>query len=187
MNPYYLIASLPMLQFGAPPPLPMAEFLEACGRVLPPAQATEAAAVLCGAGKTAFARRHAAMESALVGQCARLRAAARGEPGPASAADGVPDLTQQALVQEAFTAPDPKERERRLDALRWRWLEEEARRESFSLSAALAYGLQLQIAERWAARTEDAGQRRLEQQLERLLQPVHALRFEVLAGKGGEA
>jgi len=62
----------------------------------------------------------------------------------------------------ALPAGDRFESERRLDALRWGFLDEMAVKQPFGVEAVLAHAGRLAILERWAALTPELGRARLE-------------------------
>jgi hypothetical protein len=63
----------------------------------------------------------------------------------------------QLGVTEAFLAPDPLQREKALDLLRWRILDDLAGLNPFSLEAVFSYGLRLRLVWRWAGFKADEG------------------------------
>lgn len=65
--------------------------------------------------------------------------------------DYVPELMQ--IVQEA----DPVQKERRIDTLRWLWLENETFQEPFDINAVYAYLLKVQMLERWTMLDPERG------------------------------
>ena len=61
-------------------------------------------------------------------------------------------------VKAASKVEDLYERERRIDALRFAWLEERTRMISFSLENVLAYYLMAQMLNRWTVLTPEKGE-----------------------------
>ncbi len=170
MNHWYLVASLPSLVLGAEPPLSLAAFRVLCGEHLPDDDLRELDAVLAGDAVTtdcAFARAWRNTTLRIQDECAVLRAVRLGiDATPWRIDIGVPDATLIGAVRDAMQQPDPRSRELQLDTLRWRLLDDLARAEPFGLATVLAFGLRLQIAARWTARTEAAGQERLARHLD---------------------
>lgn len=175
MNHWYLVASLPSLVLGMEPPLSPATFRVLCGEHLPEADLRELDAVLAdsasaGGGSSAFARAWHEISARIADEAAVQRSARLGiDAGPWRTDIGVPDATLAGSVRDALQQPDPRSRELQLDTLRWRLLEELAQATPFGTSAVLAYGLRLQIATRWAQRTEAAGRQRLAAHLDGIL------------------
>jgi hypothetical protein len=168
---YYLVASLPALALGSPPPLSPAQFRVLCAEHLEPSHLAELDLFLAGAGQSPFARRWRQIEVAIRNTVARGRAATRGLDGERCVVPGNDlDLGLRRAVQDAIAAADPKARERALDEIAWRELAQLAFLTPFALPAVLAYGLQLALCARWAARTQEAGRARLLAQVDTMLQ-----------------
>lgn len=165
MTFYYLIASLPALSLGAPPPMTVAGLLEDVRRVADPEAAAELAALVAddaSSARSSLAARWRAAQTQLGNALARTRAA-RLDVDPAAYLrphEGFSNYLEMAVL-DACAKPNPLERELSLDRFRWSLLEEWAREQPFGLDALLAYGLKLKLAERWAALTDEAGRTRL--------------------------
>jgi len=159
MNLYYLIASLPALEMEHAPALAPDAFAALCREHLAPAEAEAAAALAEGRDSDhPYARAWRNTETLLRNAAARQRALRRGADAalhqrPASGCD----LRLERAVEEAFQAPDPLQRERRLDTLRWRLAEELQGLDPLGVRVVLAYALKLRFAGRWAGRTPEAG------------------------------
>ncbi len=159
MSLYYLIASLPALEMERAPALAPDAFAALCREHLAPAEAEAAAALAEGRDSDhpyASAWRNA--ETLLRNAAARQRALRRGADAarhqrPASGCD----IRIERAVEEAFQAPDPLQRERQLDTLRWRLAEELQGLDPLDVRVVLAYALKLRLAGRWAAQTPAAG------------------------------
>ena len=67
-----------------------------------------------------------------------------------------------------YDTPDPVERERKLDLLKWDWLEEHTFFHYFSMERLLALLLKLDIVERWAAIDPKRGGHMFRELVERL-------------------
>lgn len=153
-NYYYFCSQLPALQPGAVPPFTLAEFDERVAGILPPADFSYVSR--CGfppdrgadlpAGSVGAAYR--SWEFALRGEIARLRVA----EGHGDAIDLPPETDAFADIREqiggAASAPNPLERERRVDQLRWRRLDELAFGHEFTVEAVACYRLRLAILEK---------------------------------------
>ncbi|MEZ5963700.1 MAG: DUF2764 family protein [Planctomycetota bacterium] len=171
MSYYYLVASLPAIVPGAAPPMSPASFRVLCSEHLEPRHLHELDAVLAGGGTSDFARQWQRQQTTLAHLCARERAARYGVDAASLPAPlGVPDLALVRAAQDALAATDPKARELALDALRLATLDHLAFATPFELGAVLAYALRLQIAARWAERTEATGRAELGRHVDVLLQ-----------------
>jgi hypothetical protein len=173
MSYEYLVASLPMLFPGDPPPFGVADFLFRCSGVLSPEHLRTLEHLL--AGRTgeddhAAARDWAARDTQLRNAVAQARATAwQADAKPHLRPHPGFDGLVRDGVEDALTKPTPLERERALDRCRWRILDEIALRDPFGMGTVVAFAMKLQIAGRWAALTVDAGQAALESRLEAAL------------------
>ena len=159
----YLLSSLPMLHFGAKPPVSFEVFQAACRGLV----SDEESALLEAAGRRELSpfpffaageekgrcpllRAWVSFERMLRNELAKVRAGRlhqdatgylRGEE-PAE-----PLLTHVAV--NAMRQPDILEAERMLDARRWEWLEAQSLGHYFDADALMIYALKLLILERW--------------------------------------
>lgn len=166
MNHYYLVASLPMLFLGRPPPFTLERFRALCREQLGAADLAVLDDLLDreGAGKAhPFVRAWRESEVRLRNATARARAARTGrEVAPYLRPAVGFDVYAEQVVGEAFRRGTPLEREMELDRLRWTILEDLAAGQPFTLTAVLAYALKLRLVERWQAWDEQAGRARVE-------------------------
>lgn len=165
---YYLSASLPLLVFGDPPPLSAAAFLERCAEHLEPAHFSVMSLLLAGepVGHP-FGEAWMDADTDIRNAAARARAT-RLNRDAAPMLRGQKDIRVfvRDAVAEAFAAATPLDRERALDRLRWRLLDELAGFDPFAPEAMFAYGLKLRLAEKWARLDGDAGRRALDAAVE---------------------
>lgn len=165
MSYYYFVASLPALVLGAPPPWTSAQFESDAARLLPPDAAAQLRAM--GEGRDvpgdAFVARWRDHETQLRNAVARTRAARLGmDAAPHIRPHGGFSASLEMAVVDAYAKPNPLERELALDRCRWQFLDDAARPAPFGFPALQAYALKLRMAERWAAMTDEAGRRRLQ-------------------------
>lgn len=182
MNYYYLVASLPSLQLSAEPPMTMAALRALCEEQLTQSDLRELDALLSGDGvaltRSRFGARCAARMQSIRVACAIARAERRSRDASVLPSDeGASDSGLQSEVRDAFAAANPMERERRLDAIRWRFLEREAEQEPFAAAAVFSYALRLRILLSWVARTAEAGNAALDGQKQRMLVGFDNLEF----------
>ena len=167
MNYYFLVASLPMLAFGSPPPLAEPAFLERCREQLTPDDWAVLTAVWERDGEGAthpFVTAWRDRETQLRNAVARQRGARIGrDPQPYLRPAAGLDMRLAARVVDAFARPTPLDREMDIDRVRWDMLEELAGLNPFSLHAVLAYAARLRIAARWSRMETDAGRRRMDE------------------------
>ena len=167
----YLLASLPTPRLGDVPDLTIVAFLEACGRVLdaprlaslgraarvaPPRFAAPRAAP---AAERTWSELAAYVDDAVV----RVRAGRMSrDPDPFLRNPPGLRIDVQEAVARAFAAPHPGLRERALDELRWRLVDEGARSAPDGFAALFARAVHLRLAWRWATWDAEAGWRTLE-------------------------
>lgn len=63
---------------------------------------------------------------------------------------------------------DPVEKERKIDALKWEWIEDETFLKNFDINALYAYLLKVEMLERWEMLDPEFGKQRFEQIVENL-------------------
>jgi len=161
----YLAASLPTLVFGVPPPYGVAEFRARCEGVLSRADLAFLDALIAGvpAPGCRFVAEWQARETQLRNGVVRARAAHLGlEARPYQHDHAGWDMSVAKAVSDAFSKPNPLERELELDRCRWRTAEDLSRFTPFGVEAVLSFAVRLGIAERWAGLAEDAGIQRVE-------------------------
>ena len=175
MNYYDVMASVPTLSMGAPPPLSPATFMRSCEGRMTTRDGREFQAFAAGefdACRTAFARKWAGFENTLTRKLADLRAT-RWELDAGSYAylqDGGGDETYiDHIIAEATAKSNPRQRERVLDRARWQELDNLIVQTPFGLAAVLATFVKLRIMTRWYAIHRDKGARRLAAVMDGLL------------------
>lgn len=166
MSYQYVIASLPMLFFGDPPPVRSAEWRRQMQGVLTDADLVCVDAFREGQPITGspFADQWQAKETQLCNAIARARAARLGVEVHSRLQEHAGyDMSIEDAVTDAFTKQNPLECEKEIDRCRWHIAEELAWPEPFGLATILAFAIKLRIAERWAGLRDDAGQQAVEQ------------------------
>jgi hypothetical protein len=164
MNLDYFISSLPMLLPGQAPGIAPESFRAACAAQLDRDLGAAACALLDGGpSEHPFAREWRDRETILRNAVARRRAARRGADaqGTQRPARGS-DVRIEHGVAAAFEQPDPLQRERALDRLRWSALEELQGNQPLAAAVVLAYAVKLRILDRWSRLDAAAGAQRLE-------------------------
>ena len=169
---FYLVSSLPHLELGQTPPMSSEEFLEHCRDWM------TAAAWNALHGVSLLPREHPCCNAERQWHHweTYLRNAVAGERGNALGVDEKQWQRYEADVfpgmggeiDECIAAAEPVECEKMLDQLRWRFLDGLIVGHEFDMDRLVVYRLQLLIAEKWAAFSEEAGRACLED-LERAL------------------
>lgn len=175
-NCYYFCSQLPYLQFDAPPPFSLKSFDRqvvdimsekqakvVVNAVFPVSEAINAPAI----GLYSLYR---SWDRALLGEIARSRmvtAETTEVPEEMPEEVGTVPLLNEA-VASAASAPNPMERERRVDALRWDKINELAVGRDFTLDALVAYRLKLAILNKHYNYNEEDGQINLKSAIEKI-------------------
>ncbi len=162
---YYLVASLPMLTFGGKPPFSSSRYLFSSQGILTKPHEDELRALLAGdpiEHPTDFTRSWISLETQLRNAVAKYRGSKTGiESKPYLKQYGEHSVRVQEEIAEALAKQNPLERERELDRIRWSILDDLAAKNRYGIDDVFAYGLQLQILERWTAMTDEAGWRKV--------------------------
>jgi len=142
----YLIASLPMLHFGAKPPLSMEKFFSMCAELI----SAEDLEALKGRLKDEAEGRYHDFETALRNELVRIRAQRkRLDASEFLRRDGYADQWISHIAAGACRNPSVMDRERMLDLERWRFLDELSIGHYFDLEILIIYARKLSILERW--------------------------------------
>lgn len=157
---YSLISSLPALKMTEDPSISSQEFLDNASTFMTDGELAVLSAVslLPQEDKifpeNSFSGKYQAWEKALRHSILRLRTAKRKDLSSVSSVnrETVFDCDADAAAVRAYSAADPLERERLLDAARWEKASELTLLHQFDLDVLCAYYLQLQLAEKWARR-----------------------------------
>ncbi|MFT5123866.1 MAG: hypothetical protein ACI9TH_000758 [Kiritimatiellia bacterium] len=173
MNYYDIIAAVPALAFGMPPPMTLEAFIQTCEGRMPSGDEAELAHFVAGdfhACRSDFSRNWASVEQSLRNEVAGLRAARwKVDPAPyAQYGQGYDSFIDRTVV-DAYTKSNPREREQVLDQARWHVLEDLVVPTPFGLAAILATGEKLRIMNRWSRLREDKGWERLDEAINTLL------------------
>ncbi|MBP7829605.1 MAG: DUF2764 family protein [Kiritimatiellae bacterium] len=172
MKPYYLVASLPTLVLGDPLPLDAEAFRAACANMLDDSEMAELTLMLedrVDEASSGFAKAWLNADRQLRNAVARVRAGRRSAEVRSFLREHEGyDVGIEKAVTDAYTRPDPLERELFLDRYRWQRLDDLAREEPFGFAAVLAYALKLRLSARWAGLNDEAGAARLTELLKEL-------------------
>jgi hypothetical protein len=164
---YYLVASLPSLVIGEPPPFDSASLSARFANVLSKEDVEELQRVVDGRvedGASGFSKRWTDTETQIRNAIVRIRAAKYTmEPGQSLRSHAGYDMSIEKNVVDAYAKANPLERELALDYFRWGRLDDLTRDDPFGFGAVLAFAVRLKMAERWAGLTEQEGLRRVDE------------------------
>lgn len=161
---FFLCASLPELRFGQDPGMGVAEFDSLCAGQMNARTLEELKLGSLKTGKEpdpaeklpAVYAAYAAFERDLRNRIAELRAGKK----QTETAGHAPDEIDDALA-DAAEAPDPLERTRRVDRIRWRRLDELETGKEFTFGELCVYRLRLEIFDRYRRRSAETGRANL--------------------------
>ena len=181
---YYLVSSLPLLKLGDSPLLTSERFLEMCAGevsaeeldILREMSVVPRSDESCSEVERAWSE----WDTCIRNELARYRA---GELGVAvdeyvrDENDVFP--TDRKQLEEILATRDPAARERALDDLRWRRLDDLETGHPFDFDALILYRLRLLLAEKWAEQDRERGGRNLGRLVESGLQQADEHRTSV--------
>lgn len=162
MSYFYLIASLPSLDFGQPP-ITEDAFLTRCDAELSPrdfrsVQQLNQHPFPSNDASHSFARAWRDHEIQIRNGIAKIRAAKRHMDASRLVHTHAAYTTQiDEAIENAWTQPTPLEREKALDQLRWHLLENLQGSDPFSFKVLLSYTVKRRIAQRWTSMDTDEG------------------------------
>ncbi|MDD2702483.1 MAG: DUF2764 family protein [Candidatus Omnitrophica bacterium] len=154
-NYYYLIASLPMLHFGAKPPFLFEQFLRQCSDLIPAKD--YAVLTLCGGDilleeKQDFPllKEWLRFETALRNELVKIRAVRRKvEAARYLRRDGYSETALYHIAMNSHRIAALIDSEKFLDQERWKKLDELSMGHYFDMEALVVYALKLNIILRW--------------------------------------
>jgi hypothetical protein len=150
-NAIYLVASLPMLQFGEPPPFKSEDFRFRCQGILSDTELADLDAILNGIpGSHPFVVAYEACESQIRNATARARSIQWGSEARFTERmhPGF-DVALSKRVVDALGKPNPLEREEELARTRWWVADQLVGCGEFSMAHVYAFAVKLMINERF--------------------------------------
>ena len=163
-NYYYLVASLPTVEFGMSPPCSTKEFLQRCQGQLSSSDLATIEKILLSDEGHAHLDNHilkhwAEFNHNFRNEMAYVRAVERGkDPSLYLRGSRASDSFYAAVVTEASQSPDPLTCEKVFDQNRWQYLDELSRFHYFDMEWMIVYALKLKILERYEAIASPQGQ-----------------------------
>lgn len=158
-NAIYMVASLPLMQFGEQPPFKLEEFRFRCQGVLSDTELADFDAILQGEpGNHPFGIMYHACETQIRNATAKNRALQWGSEARFTERmhPGF-DVALSRMVSDALGRNTPLEREEELDKARWWVAEQIAGIGDFSMAHVYAFAIQLKINERYASFDTEIG------------------------------
>lgn len=177
---HYLVSSLPMLMPDMEPVMNLEDFMDQCSDWLPASQMAQLEATgLVPDAESAFPAGCASAlwndwETNLRNRMASNRAAASGQDAESNLHEEIDVYGEiEQGIQEAWAQNDPLEREKILDKLRWRFLDDLEGSHIFDFDAVCIYKLKLLIREKWTPRTVQTGRTSLDETVTAIEQGVN--------------
>ena len=166
---YYLVSSLPMLEFGGKIPVPYGEFLNRCHGQLDATDMKIIERARIGAfedisDKCRVLKEWKEFETDIRNEIVRYRAAKFSkDPARYIRGDGYPNPFVAGFAHWAVNQDSPLEAELYLDRVRWNRIEELEKGHYFYIESLIAYALKLQILERWQTINKEGGMQVLQE------------------------
>ena len=160
---YYLIASLPMLEFGAKPPMSYVDFLKRCRGQLCSDDMRIIGKVKTGPSEAAGESRGVLKEwkdfdIALRNEIAKQRALKlTRDPLKYIRGEDYSNPFESVFAHWAVSQDSPIRAELYLDRVRWEKIEEFSKGHYFDIGFLIGYALKLQILERWQNINKESG------------------------------
>ncbi len=171
MSYYYLIASLPALEIGQTP-MSADAFDMRCQSELSPrdfqtVQSLNNIPFPQDAARNTFVNAWNNQETQLRNAVAKVRASKRrADVSHVLRPHGGFSTLIENMVENVWAQKNPLERERGLDQLRWKLVEELQGPDPFSFKVVLSYAVKRKIAERWSLMDADAGWQKAQEAIE---------------------
>ncbi len=167
---HYLVSSLPMLMPDMEPVMNLEEFMDQCSDWLTvPQMARLEATGLVPASDFVFPAGSASAlwndwETNLRNRLAANRVAGSGQDAESILHEEIDVYGEiEQGIQEAWAQNDPLEREKILDRIRWRFLDDLENGHLFDFDVICIYKLKLLIREKWTPRTVQTGRTSLDE------------------------
>jgi hypothetical protein len=171
---YYILSSLPMLRKDGPPPITSDYFLYSCAQMIPEKTVKQLSSLkLLPVKETSFGRSSSAVkwyqwETDMRSRLAKFRAVSLGRELKHHGND-TSDIDRS--IEEIFSVPNPAEREKMLDNLRWKALEDLEFGHNFDFDSLCIYKIKLMLLEKWVGKDQKKGFENLDAILNRMEKP----------------
>ncbi|HBC87426.1 MAG TPA: hypothetical protein DCZ94_10765 [Lentisphaeria bacterium] len=159
---YYLLSSLPLLRKGEQPPITSEYLLSSCSQMLGPKTADWLMQVKLFPekenpfGKSSAVNKWYIWEKELRNRLAKFRALRlEREYGNGENGNSIADIDRS--IEEILSTSNPLEREKLLDALRWRALDGFEFGHDFDFDLLCIYRIKLLLLEKWIGREQRKG------------------------------
>ncbi len=172
---YYILSSLPMLRKEGPPPISSDFFLYSCAQMVPEKTVKQLSGLkLLPEKENPFGRSSSAVkwyqwETDMRIKLAKFRAVSLGREQKNSQGSEFSDIDRS--IEEILSVPNPAEREKMLDGLRWKALEDLEFGHNFDFDSLCIYKIKLMLLEKWVGKDQRKGLENLDATLNRIEKP----------------
>jgi len=169
---YYILSSLPMLRKGGPPPITSDYFLYSCAQMISEKTVAQLSSLkLLPEKETALGRSSSAVkwyqwETDMRIRLAKFRAVSLGRE---QKGNGASDIDRS--IEEVLSVPNPAEREKMLDSLRWKALDDLEFGHNFDFDSLCIYKIKLMLLEKWVGKDQRKGLENLDAILNKIEKP----------------
>jgi len=174
---YYLISSLSMPVLGEKLPQTLESFMDSCSNWLPDSEYRELEKISLipdyeRLSKNKLVNQWKNWETCLRNRFAKIRSDNL-QKNASTFLQEEKDVFSEIDkgVQEAYSAENPMLKEKALDKLRWKELDNMESGNKFNLAILCIYKLRLMLSEKWIARESEQGERNLEATLLKFYSP----------------
>ena len=175
---YYILSSLPMLRKEGPPPITSEYFLHSCSEMIPEKTVKRLSGLKllpekeADFGRSSSAAKWYQWETDMRARLAKFRAVSLGREQKLQG-DGLSDIDRR--IEEILSVPNPAEREKMLDGLRWKALDDLEFGHNFDFDSLCIYKIKLMLLEKWVGRDQRKGLENLDAILNRIEKPEIAV------------
>jgi hypothetical protein len=175
---YYILSSLPMLRKEGPPPLTSDYFLHSCSEMIPEKTVKQLSSLkLLPDKETPLGRFSSAVkwykwETDMRTKLAKFRAVSHGREQKHQGND-FSDIDRR--IEEILSVPNPAERERMLDSLRWKALDDLEFGHNFDFDNLCIYKIKLMLLEKWVGKDQRKGLENLDAIINKIKNPEIAV------------
>ena len=172
---YYILSSLPMLRKEGPPPITSDYFLHCCSEMISEKAVAQLASLkLLPEKKPPFGHSSSAVkwyqwETDMRIRLAKFRAVSLGREQKNSQGNGASDIDRS--IEEIHSVPNPAEREKMLDSLRWKALDDLEFGHNFDFDSLCLYKIKLMLLEKWVGKDQRKGLENLDAILSKIEKP----------------
>ena len=165
---YYLISTLPMPVLKEKPLLTLEEFMSSCSEWLPDSEYIELDNIslipdLEKISKNKIINKWETWETCLRNRIAKVRSSKLGKNAAQYIQEEKNVFSElERRVQDAYSAENPMLKEKALDELRWKELDNMESGHQFDFSMLCIYKLRLMLCEKWIDREDEKGERNLD-------------------------